>query len=184
MRSGQEVAVEMNSMRDASGAETGVLMASAVQGGARREWQLDRSAYAQPGVAFAVVEAREVLEEAALAATTAASRALAIALALGRELDALERSIRALVPVLPPSQPAPQELDVVSPREREVLALVAEGRSNAAIAEALFVSPNTVKTHVASLLGKLQAGNRAELAAIAARQNLRVNEAAPPSRTP
>lgn len=179
MRSGQEVAVEMNGVRDASGAETRVLMASAVHGGSRREWQPDRSAHARPGVAFAVVEAREVLEEAALAATTAASRALAIAVALGRELDALERSIRALVPVLPPSHPAPHELDVVSPREREVLALVAEGRSNAAIAEALYVSPNTIKTHVASLLGKLQAVNRAELAAIAARQGVIINQGAP-----
>ena len=51
-----------------------------------------------------------------------------------------------------------------------VLALVAEGRSNKAIAEALFVSPNTVKTHVASLLNKLHAESRVQLAAIAARQ--------------
>jgi DNA-binding CsgD family transcriptional regulator len=51
-----------------------------------------------------------------------------------------------------------------------VLALVAEGRSNKAIAEALYVSPNTVKTHVASLLHKLGAQTRVQLAAIAARQ--------------
>jgi ATP/maltotriose-dependent transcriptional regulator MalT len=51
-----------------------------------------------------------------------------------------------------------------------VLALVAEGRSNKAIAEALFVSPNTVKTHIASLMTKLHADSRAQLAAIAARQ--------------
>lgn len=56
----------------------------------------------------------------------------------------------------------------LSPREREVLALVAEGRSNKAIAAALFVSPNTIKTHVASLLTKLDADTRAQLAAIAA----------------
>ncbi len=58
----------------------------------------------------------------------------------------------------------------LSPREREVLALVAEGRSNKAIAEELYVSPNTIKTHVASLLQKLDADTRAQLAAIAARQ--------------
>jgi DNA-binding NarL/FixJ family response regulator len=60
-------------------------------------------------------------------------------------------------------------LDQVSPREWEVLALLAEGRTNAAIAELLYVSPNTVKTHVASLLRKLGANSRAHLAAIAAR---------------
>jgi DNA-binding CsgD family transcriptional regulator len=59
-------------------------------------------------------------------------------------------------------------IPALSPREREVLALVAEGRSNKAIADALFVSPNTIKTHVASLLTKLHAETRAHLAAIAA----------------
>ena len=76
--------------------------------------------------------------------------------------------------------PAPRPTNLVaplSPREREVLALVAAGRSNKAIAEELFISPNTVKTHVASLLTKLQAGSRAHLAAIAARQ-----EGPPPAR--
>ena len=61
---------------------------------------------------------------------------------------------------------------LLSPREREVLALLAEGRSNKAIAAALFVSPNTVKTHVASLLTKLGADNRAQLAIIAAQRGL------------
>jgi DNA-binding NarL/FixJ family response regulator len=62
-----------------------------------------------------------------------------------------------------------REMSRLTPRERDVLALVAEGRSNKAIAEALFVSPNTVKTHVASLLTKLQADSRTQLAAIATR---------------
>lgn len=60
-------------------------------------------------------------------------------------------------------------LELVSPREWDVLTLLAEGRSNSAIAESLYVSPNTVKTHVASLLRKLGANSRAHLAAIAAR---------------
>ena len=63
--------------------------------------------------------------------------------------------------------------DLLSPREREVLALVAEGRSNKAIAEALFVSPNTIKTHVTSLLHKLPADTRVQLAALAVRGGLR-----------
>ena len=50
----------------------------------------------------------------------------------------------------------------LTPRERQVLALVARGLSNRAIAERLSVSPHTAKTHVSSIYGKLGAANRAE----------------------
>jgi DNA-binding CsgD family transcriptional regulator len=50
----------------------------------------------------------------------------------------------------------------VSDREYEVLALLAQGRSNKEIAKQLDVSPNTVKTHVASLFEKLEAKRRTE----------------------
>ncbi len=53
-----------------------------------------------------------------------------------------------------------------------MLNLVADGRSNKAIAEVLFVAPSTVKTHVTSLLTKLGADNRAQLAAIATQRQL------------
>ena len=46
-------------------------------------------------------------------------------------------------------------MDALTPREREVLSLMAEGRSNLGIAERLFVTEKTVETHVASILGKL-----------------------------
>lgn len=46
-------------------------------------------------------------------------------------------------------------LDRLSPREREVLALMAEGRSNTAIAEALFVGEGTVEKHVTNIMTKL-----------------------------
>jgi DNA-binding NarL/FixJ family response regulator len=46
-------------------------------------------------------------------------------------------------------------LDEITPREREVLALMAEGRSNAGIAHTLFVTEGTVEKHVHSILGKL-----------------------------
>jgi predicted ATPase/DNA-binding CsgD family transcriptional regulator len=52
----------------------------------------------------------------------------------------------------------------LSPREREVLALVAGGHSNRAIADALFVTTNTIKTHVTALLTKLGVHNRTQLA--------------------
>ncbi len=46
-------------------------------------------------------------------------------------------------------------IDLLTPREREVLSLMAEGRSNVGVAERLYVTEKTVETHVASILGKL-----------------------------
>lgn len=56
-------------------------------------------------------------------------------------------------------------LDVLSPREREVLALVVEGRLDKQIANTLGISPKTVEKHKASLRRKLEADSTAELAA-------------------
>jgi DNA-binding NarL/FixJ family response regulator len=52
--------------------------------------------------------------------------------------------------------------EVLTPREIEVLELVAEGLSNKAIADRLGISDHTVKFHVASINGKLGAGNRTD----------------------
>jgi DNA-binding NarL/FixJ family response regulator len=52
-------------------------------------------------------------------------------------------------------------LALLTPREREVLALMAEGRTNAGIAHRLFLTDRTVETHVASILGKLGIGGSA-----------------------
>ena len=49
----------------------------------------------------------------------------------------------------------PGPLDELTPREREVLALMAEGRSNQAICDRLFVTPKTVEAHVANIFSKL-----------------------------
>jgi len=57
-----------------------------------------------------------------------------------------------------------QPIDPLTEREEEVLTLVARGRTNAEIATELFVSLSTVKSHVASLMTKLSARNRVEIA--------------------
>ena len=64
-------------------------------------------------------------------------------------------------------RPAPPRLDVLTEREREVLALVARGLSNAEIGAELFVSPATAKTHVSHVMTKLDARDRAQLVVIA-----------------
>lgn len=62
--------------------------------------------------------------------------------------------------------PAPQ-LGVLTEREREVMALVGRGLSNAEIAGQLFVSPATAKAHVSHVMTKLNARDRAQLVVIA-----------------
>jgi DNA-binding CsgD family transcriptional regulator len=106
-------------------------------------------------------EALTALAAATRAAAVAAERALSVA-------EVLDETLARL------SQPGGNEPVGVglSGREQEVLALVAKGYSNKAIAEALFISPNTVKTHVASLLTKLRVDSRVQLATVATRQDL------------
>jgi DNA-binding CsgD family transcriptional regulator/tetratricopeptide (TPR) repeat protein len=62
--------------------------------------------------------------------------------------------------------------ETLTPREREILALVAEGRSNGEIGKQLFISAKTVSVHVSNILGKLDAAGRTEAAAIARRRGL------------
>ncbi len=61
-------------------------------------------------------------------------------------------------------EPATQPLEPLTEREEEVLVTVARGRTNAEIADDLCISLSTVKTHLASLMQKLGARNRVELA--------------------
>jgi DNA-binding NarL/FixJ family response regulator len=66
-----------------------------------------------------------------------------------------------------PIAPSTEVLLAVTPREKEVLVLVARGRSNAEIADELHMSAATAKTHVSRLLAKLGARDRAQLVVIA-----------------
>jgi len=63
-----------------------------------------------------------------------------------------------------PSRRRTQPIEPLTEREEEVLALVARGRTNAEIAADLFIGLTTAKTHVASLLAKIGARNRVEIA--------------------
>ncbi len=63
----------------------------------------------------------------------------------------------------PATDAAPVWAGRLTERERDVLALVAEGMTNAEVAAALFVSPETVKTHLSSLLAKSGSRHRTEL---------------------
>src|SRR5256714_8038592 len=78
-------------------------------------------------------------------------------------VETLERIVRggsavdpALVQELVAARRVDDPLDVLTPREREVLSLMAEGRSNAGIARELWVTEGTVEKHVHSILAKLR----------------------------
>ncbi len=63
-------------------------------------------------------------------------------------------------------------VETLTPREAEVLQLLAQGLQNKEIAARLVISERTVKFHVSSIMGKLGAGNRTEAVTIAAQQGL------------
>ncbi|MDF5751919.1 response regulator transcription factor [Spongiactinospora sp. TRM90649] len=70
--------------------------------------------------------------------------------------------------------PAVAGLDELTPRERELVAWVATGRSNDEIARELVISPETVRTHVSRAMVKLRARDRAQLVVFAMRAGLAI----------
>jgi DNA-binding NarL/FixJ family response regulator len=92
------------------------------------------------------------------------------------------RLIAELSSVPDPQLPSSELLDELTPREREVVGLVALGLSNPDIAERLVISPATSKTHVSRAMLKLGAHDRAQLVAFAFHAGLAVprTQAPPP----
>jgi DNA-binding NarL/FixJ family response regulator len=73
---------------------------------------------------------------------------------------ATRRLLERFVP--PPSDSAAGRLDQLTDREREILKLIAQGRSNAELAQQLYLSEATVKTHVSAILRKLAVRDRVQ----------------------
>jgi DNA-binding CsgD family transcriptional regulator len=111
-------------------------------------------------------------------AREAASQAMELVESLARDIpdDAVRESFRQKALSLLPSTLRPRRrrpaLGGLSHREVEVVAFVAQGLSNRAIAEELVLSARTVETHIANAMAKLGHSSRAQLAAWAGEQGL------------
>jgi DNA-binding CsgD family transcriptional regulator len=99
---------------------------------------------------------------------------------LAAEIDRLARRSRLSVAASSPTTPSdgaddgdgdePDDEHLgLSPRELQVLALVAEGATNRQVAEQLYISPKTASVHVSNILAKLGVSSRGEAAALARR---------------
>jgi ATP/maltotriose-dependent transcriptional regulator MalT len=147
-------------------------------------WQAAADAWDTAGQPYPAAYARWRQAEALLtgrgswaAATTALRQAHQTAQRLGaaplrRELEGLARRARidlAEPPAIPDDATPRRPADPfgLTPREHEVLALVAAGRSNRQIAEALFISGKTASVHVSNILRKLQVTSRVQAATTA-----------------
>ncbi|MER5509046.1 AAA family ATPase [Streptomyces sp. NPDC002766] len=102
---------------------------------------------------------------------------------LGDAVALLAQRARLALTRVPQQRPAdPAEALGLTSRERDVLRLVAAGRTNRQIAEELFISPKTASVHVSNILGKLGVSGRGEAAATAHRLGLFAADALDPAR--
>jgi predicted ATPase/DNA-binding CsgD family transcriptional regulator len=115
-------------------------------------------------LAHSVMAARTALGDEVYARETAAGRALSLP-----EVIAQAIAIAAAFPSAssPAQAPPPDDAFGLSPREQEVLHMLALGKSNPEIAEMLFIGRGTVRTHVSNILAKLGASTRTEAAMLA-----------------
>jgi DNA-binding NarL/FixJ family response regulator len=113
--------------------------------------------------------ARALVSSAPAEAIVNAQAALSIYQRIGApEASVAADLLRAQGVPVTVAPPPPTASDVLSRREREVLALLPQGMSNSAIGERLFITAKTAEHHVSSILGKLGLRNRAQAAAFAA----------------
>jgi DNA-binding NarL/FixJ family response regulator len=82
----------------------------------------------------------------------------------GWRVDQAE-AVRSRLGLRPVAEPAPSGATTLTPREREVAMLIAEGLTNAELARRLYISPRTAAVHVSNILRKLEVGSRTEVAA-------------------
>jgi DNA-binding CsgD family transcriptional regulator/tetratricopeptide (TPR) repeat protein len=139
-------------------------------------WRRALGAFEEFGHVFEVARSRARLAAVLRAAGNAAEAAEHVRLAteVARQLGAepLQSELRALGAPAPARGPAARAEEALTAREREVLALVAEGRSNREIANQLYISAKTVSVHISNILAKLGAAGRTEAVAIARRRGL------------
>jgi non-specific serine/threonine protein kinase len=126
---------------------------------------------------------RAALDETAFTAAWATGRALSMEQAIAEAEQALREAhaTAAVHQPEPPSVSPPTQLTgdlagTLTPRERQVLALIAQGYTNRAIAEALIIAERTAEIHVGNILAKLSVTSRTQAAAYALAQGF----AAPP----
>ena len=104
-----------------------------------------------------------------------------------RQASPLERELEEAVadPQPPGRRPAPRgQLAALTPRETEILRGMAQGLSTVAIAEKTFISPVTVRNHVAKILAKLDVHTKLAAVAFAYRNGMVSSEPLPPVATP
>jgi DNA-binding CsgD family transcriptional regulator len=117
--------------------------------------------------ALTAEEVRNALDETALAAVRERARATSL-----DEAITIAQSIARGEPAAQAGGAPTAEGAGLTPREREILQLLAEGKSNQEIGDALFISPRTAGTHVANILAKLGVHSRAGAIAAAHQRRL------------
>jgi non-specific serine/threonine protein kinase len=120
-----------------------------------------------------VAATRAQLDEATFAVAWAEGRALTLeqaiveALAVSPEAHPTQQDIGPTDPAPQQAGAAPDRLGTLTPRERQVLALIAQGYSNRAIADTLVIAERTAEIHVSNILSKLGVTSRTQAAAYA-----------------
>jgi DNA-binding CsgD family transcriptional regulator len=131
------------------------------------------AAYARFRAAEAILGSNGDRREAAVALRDAHAATTRLgAEPLRREIEQLARHARIDLDLADAKAVAPTDSIGLTDREREVIRLVAAGRSNQEIAQTLFITRKTASVHVSNILGKLGVANRVEAAAVAHRLGL------------